>query len=573
MALISLRAYNKEIQKLIDNGQIEEAIAHCQYILRSFTKHIETYRLLGKAYLESQQYSEAMDIFQRVLSSVPDDFISHVGMSIIQEDKGNLNEALWHMERAFEVQPANNAIQSELKRLYGRRDGFEPPRIRLTRGALARMYVRGDLYQQATAEIRAALSEDPSRIDLELLLATVYFKSNHTTEAAETANTILNKLPFSLLANGLIYQIYTQTNRFEEAQPYRLKLESLDPYLAYTTPANPSVDQVPDNSVSIEKLTWTSPIPEATSPEATDWMPLPQAELSGKSEIRTVEEERSILPEWLRSTVEISQIPPQEEMPLWLKSAGWVTAAKTVDEATIEADKIVIPEIKISELTEEKITQDEIPDWLLEVAPITEANNTEQVITEELGTTTTPEEINMEQSEAEPTHQMEESLKENEPTLEEFNPIESRYEEPIAEQIPEDISMQWLPESELGQPDASIESDEATESFIGNAPLQETDKPVVGEFSFSSVDENLPEELIEARNDFQQGRLEDAQYKYSQLIKSQTFISTTIQDLQEIVKKYPEDAKSWQNLGDAYLRNHQIKEAMEAYSQAEKLQN
>ncbi len=56
----------------------------------TYPKYIETYRLLGKAYLEGQQHKEAIDVFQRVLTVAPDDFITHVGMSIIREDEGNL---------------------------------------------------------------------------------------------------------------------------------------------------------------------------------------------------------------------------------------------------------------------------------------------------------------------------------------------------------------------------------------------------------------------------------------------------------------------------------------------------
>jgi tetratricopeptide (TPR) repeat protein len=194
MARISLRAYNREIENLIERSQIDQAIAHCRHILKTFPKHIDTYRLLGKAFLESQRYGDAADIFQRVLSSMPEDFVSHVGMSIIREDEGNLDEALWHMERAFEMQPANGAIQDELRRLYGRRDGFEPPKVRLTRGALARMYTKGALYQQAIAELRSALAEDPKRLDLQSLLAHVYFKSGQRVEAVETCSNLLRKL-------------------------------------------------------------------------------------------------------------------------------------------------------------------------------------------------------------------------------------------------------------------------------------------------------------------------------------------------------------------------------------------
>ena len=162
MAIIPLRAYNREIEGMIDNGQLDEAVAHCRHILATFPKHIASYRLLGKAHLEQQRISDATDIFQRVLSSVPDDFIANVGMSIIREDENNLDASIWHMELAYEAQPANIAIQDELRRLYGRRDGMEPPKVRLTRGALARMYAKGGLYDQAIAELRAAISEDPN---------------------------------------------------------------------------------------------------------------------------------------------------------------------------------------------------------------------------------------------------------------------------------------------------------------------------------------------------------------------------------------------------------------------------
>ena len=132
MSIVSLRAYNSEIDSMIDQTRLDEAIAHCRHILSSFPKHIDTYRMLGKAYLENGQNSNAADIFQRVLSAVPDDFISHVGMSVIREEEGNLAASVLHMEQAFESQPYNSEIQIELKRLYGKRDGMEPTKVRLT---------------------------------------------------------------------------------------------------------------------------------------------------------------------------------------------------------------------------------------------------------------------------------------------------------------------------------------------------------------------------------------------------------------------------------------------------------
>ena len=127
MAKISLRAYNREIETMLDRGQVDEVVAHCLHILKSHPKHLDTYRLLGKAYLEMKKYGDAVDIFSRVLVCAPSDFVSRVGMGIIRDEENKLDDAIWHMERAFEAQPSNPAIQGELQRLYGRRDGMEPP--------------------------------------------------------------------------------------------------------------------------------------------------------------------------------------------------------------------------------------------------------------------------------------------------------------------------------------------------------------------------------------------------------------------------------------------------------------
>src|SRR5512135_1924908 len=142
MAKIPLRAYNREIESLIEQGQIDQAIAHCRHTLKSFPKCLDSYRLLGKAYLEARRYPEAEDILRRLLLAVPDDFIGNLGMSIISDEQKNVNNAIWYMERAFEVQPSNTAVQGELRRLYQRRDGVELTRIRMTKGALAHMYAK-----------------------------------------------------------------------------------------------------------------------------------------------------------------------------------------------------------------------------------------------------------------------------------------------------------------------------------------------------------------------------------------------------------------------------------------------
>jgi tetratricopeptide (TPR) repeat protein len=300
MAKIPLRTYNREIEGMIDRGQAAQAISHGRHILKFFPKHIDTYRLLGKAFLELQRYAEAADVLERVLACVPDDFISQIGMGIIREDEGNLDAALWHMERAFEAQPSNVGVQEELRRLHGRRDGVEPAKIRLTRGALVRMYARGELFQQAIDEARAALAEDPQRTDLEVILARMYFLSGQKVSATEVCTRLITKLPFCFESNQILAEILPGTSREEDAKLYLQRVFAMDPYLEHLKPPAISSSEVPDNAVELEHLEWLSEQETGQPPEWT------------KTLGAGWEDQAEPVPEWITG----AQFEPKSEEPL-----------------------------------------------------------------------------------------------------------------------------------------------------------------------------------------------------------------------------------------------------------------
>jgi tetratricopeptide (TPR) repeat protein len=257
MTEIALRTYNQEIKDLIDHGHFDEAIAHCQHILETYPRHIETYRLLGKAFLEQGRHGDAADVFQRVLSAIPEDWLSHVAMAIVREDESNLDMAIWHMERAYEVNPSNPTVQQEVRRLRGRRDGVEPPKLRLTRSALARMYIKGGLFGQAIAEIRSALAEDADRPDLQTLLASALFESGAVQEATEICSTILQKLPYCLEANRILGLALWASDKKEDAEKLFQRLESLDPYIDIDTlKKDKRIQEHPGQSVTLTRIEW-----------------------------------------------------------------------------------------------------------------------------------------------------------------------------------------------------------------------------------------------------------------------------------------------------------------------------
>jgi tetratricopeptide (TPR) repeat protein len=341
MASLSLRAYLQKIENLIDRGQTEEAIAHCKHILKKFPKHVDTYRLLGKAYLEMQRFQEASDVLQRVLSVFPDDFVSQIGLSIIHEDSSNMDEAIWHMERAFEIQPSNNAVQEELKRLYGKRDGVVPPKILLTRGALVRMYVRGEAYPQAIAEGIAALNEDPQRNDIEILLAKSYLRTNQINEAFNLCQKILNILPYSFEANQLIAEIHILSKQSDQSEPFLERIRMLDPYAAFVNENTPTSNKVDENAIVIDEMDFSeiamngmiqkseendllfddsfddTEFGQIGIPESKDMAPKQEPDLSWLTESETEKEEpvpQAFMSQRFEPYPEQDQIEPEEEI-------------------------------------------------------------------------------------------------------------------------------------------------------------------------------------------------------------------------------------------------------------------
>lgn len=374
MAKIPLRSYFREIESLVERGMNEEAAAHCRFILKYYPKSIDTYRLLSKAFLESQRYSEAADILQRILSVVPDDFFALIGMSITREDEGNLDAAIFYMERAYETQPANVAVQDELRRLYGRRDGVEPPKLRLSRGALVRMYHKGGLNRQAIAEINAALKEDPQRTDLEIILARIHMDLGEKIPSFELASRILAKLPFCYDAIQILVNILPTTAHAEDTQKYVERLISLDPYVAFISSSCPTVQQVPDNAVIIDRLDWQASQGVAQQPSwaqtigvtveaepaesSPDWLRDVSAGEATPSE--TVENQPQIQTE----EIAIQPVEPSEnKIPDWMQQAGWAVS----DGTAVEPVQAFEPDEELEDGSEP--AKADLPDWLKELAP------------------------------------------------------------------------------------------------------------------------------------------------------------------------------------------------------------
>ncbi len=330
MNQISLADYREQIEAAIEDGRYEEAVAHGKHILEHFPKDVGAYWLLGKAMLESGQDTEATDMFQRVLSADPEHMLAWVGMSEIARKQDDLEQAVSFLQHAFELATDNDMVARELRRLYGELQGDEPERLQLTEGALAKLYLRGDLLTRAVSELRKLIEEHPDRLDLKVTLIEALWRNGQRLEAAEICQEILDEQPYNLKANLILGEIWASSGRGAEAEPYLERAEALDPENAMALDLFGSASPLPPREPQIEPLPYEA---EAVG-ERMEWM-------AKREEQLPVEEDETMaaeieIPAWLE---EIADEPAPEE------------AAAPVEDVMAQEPEIELP---AEELTREE---------------------------------------------------------------------------------------------------------------------------------------------------------------------------------------------------------------------------
>lgn len=405
MTTISLRDYNQHIDRLVNDGAHNEAIFHCTNVLRSYPKYVDIYRNLGRALLESAQFSEAAEVFSKVLAVYPDDFVSHAGLSEIFEEQGNLDKAIWHMEHSFESQPSSLQIQDELKRLFAKRDGVPPAKIRLTRGALIRMYAKGELYQQAIAESLSSLEADQNRIDIRVLLAKMYQASGSNIEAAETCSQILDQLPYCYEANRIMHEINIAHETSNEPSIYMQRMVEVDPYLGLINESHQSALDVPSDAIILDKPEYTGPesseddIPEWAQQIGLTWIGAEGGQTTESEKTLIFEEAPALLedetlpitpensisqpaddllgnvesiPEIMNDEIE-AKLPEtsqsvEEDLPDWIAKAGWIRALEDEIDTEVNTDNSSLSEPEMQD-EDNASPAEELPDWLKSLNP------------------------------------------------------------------------------------------------------------------------------------------------------------------------------------------------------------
>ena len=258
MAQVNLYEYLDQIRDLLDQEHYTQAALHCHHILRQYPRHVETYRLLGQALLEQSSYQEASDLFLRILSVDPEDFIAHVGLSQIAKSDENYRRAIWHIERASDIRPNNEQIEEERRNLYDLAKVELPESAGLTQAAVARIYMRSGMYQQAISDLNSLLENEPNRLDARVLLAETYWAADKGGDASTQANKILDLLPDSYKAHAILADFWMQKEEMGHARSHLDKLGDIllpdKRFLDADTPSGRALTRASDDFIMQEIL-------------------------------------------------------------------------------------------------------------------------------------------------------------------------------------------------------------------------------------------------------------------------------------------------------------------------------
>ncbi|MFN2128747.1 MAG: tetratricopeptide repeat protein, partial [Anaerolineales bacterium] len=95
--------------------------------------------------------------------------------------------------------------------------------------------------------------------------------------------------------------------------------------------------------------------------------------------------------------------------------------------------------------------------------------------------------------------------------------------------------------------------------------------PPVSDASEKGAEKQTSDYSHRTQEEVQAAEIDKPPRNYSELVKSRQNLPEIIKELEQAADKDPENPSLLRNLGDAYLRNNQVTEALEAYARAEKL--
>lgn len=226
--MATLHNVRNQAKSAITEGRYSQALLLTELIRRYFPRDLETVRLQGEIYLASGRWSEARESFEAVLQADPESQGARIGLALLAEAEGDLEQALEQMERAFDLDVANGQVAAEIGRLGSQLCHSWPGDPGSPQHALARRSLKGRLYSKAALLFRDATRRSPERLEIAVGLARSLWLVGEREEAARMAVDVLVVYPDCLKMLAILAGVSFDRGEGEALFLLR-KIAELDP--------------------------------------------------------------------------------------------------------------------------------------------------------------------------------------------------------------------------------------------------------------------------------------------------------------------------------------------------------
>ncbi len=219
-------------------GDVDYAAQCCHAVLRHMPVHIPAHLLLAECLASVEDFGQAKDLLQRVLSCVPDNLraLRTLGSAIYETD--GLEAAEYVYQIAFDNHSFHSELPGEIEDALGKR-------LTLSNIGLARLSLNSGQYLDAAGALNRALAVDPLRLDARVHLALAYHRAGDRSSSEAVCRDVLQDAPDCLpvLAIMLYHRIVDGVDA-KGAQQIASRIAGCDPSYLYVAEILPGGDAV-----------------------------------------------------------------------------------------------------------------------------------------------------------------------------------------------------------------------------------------------------------------------------------------------------------------------------------------
>lgn len=235
LGVTSLQAQTKsDAIKAISQEEYRKAIDLLNTVLATNPKDAEAFYWLGRAYFESEDYTNAQGAFTKGISANTKYALNYVGIGRIQQKNENETEAKKNYDKALELTQSNNVeVLVQVADSYlqkGNKEGIDEAEKLLVKAKLldpknVSVYIAlGDLYlkqridELALSNYRKATELDKSFLTGYLRVGQLYVKDQKYNEGAAAFREALQQDSLFAPAYKELGELYYRAEKYEEAK-------------------------------------------------------------------------------------------------------------------------------------------------------------------------------------------------------------------------------------------------------------------------------------------------------------------------------------------------------------------